>query len=250
MKYYIDFEASENEKKIISVGVLREDGEEFYSLVYSDDPITPRIEEITGISQEEVDQAPSSKEVFEKLFDWCMEKEDMPEFVNYGDGDLDFVYNNFLSATTLKEAAMLSFLYMNMYDCSQELKDFFYVNKTISLEKLGKYFDHSMGEQNHNALDDAKLLKMVYDKMKSGERNFDAFLEYVDPHRYPDQVRKVLRLNGNTVLEEYNNLKEAVDWIRKQPNDKGPKYLQNAEEKIKHAAKNASRYFGCNWRIL
>ena len=105
MKYYIDFEASENEKKIISVGVLREDGEEFYSLVYSDDPITPRIEEITGISQEEVDQAPSSKEVFEKLFDWCMEKEDMPEFVNYGDGDLDFVYSNFLSATSLKEAA-------------------------------------------------------------------------------------------------------------------------------------------------
>lgn len=177
-------------------------------------------------------------------------KEDLPEFVNYGDGDLDFVYNNFLSAVSLKEAAMLSFLYMNMYDCSQELKDFFYVNKTISLEKLGKYFDHSMGEQNHNALDDAKLLKMVYDKMKSGERNFDAFLEYVDPHRYPDQVRKVLRLNGNTVLEEYNNLKEAVDWIKKQPNDKGPKYLQNAEEKIKHAAKNASRYFGCNWRIL
>ena len=74
-----------------------------------------------------------------------------------------------------------------------------------------------MGEQDHNALDDAKLLKMVYDKMKSGERNFDAFLEYVDPHRYPDQVRKVLRLNGNTVLEEYNSLKEAVDWIKKQP---------------------------------
>ena len=250
MKYYIDFEASENEKKIISVGVLREDGEEFYSLVYSDDPITPRIEEITGISQEEVDQAPSSKEVFEKLFDWCMEKEDLPEFVNYGDGDLDFVYNNFLSATTLKEAAMLSFLYMNMYDCSQELKDFFYVNKTISLEKLGKYFDHSMGEQNHNALDDAKLLKMVYEKMNSGQTENNVFNEYLSPGRIPSQIRKVVRLIGNEVANEFESLSEAVKWMRTQPNDKGGSYLNNAEEKIITAARNGSKYFNSYWRIL
>ena len=250
MKYYIDFEASEIEKKIISVGVLREDGEEFYSLVYSDDPITPRIEEITGISQEEVDQAPSSKEVFEKLFDWCMEKEDLPEFVNYGDGDLDFVYNNFLSATTLKEAAMLSFLYMNMYDCSQELKDFFYVNKTISLEKLGKYFDHSMGEQNHNALDDAKLLKMVYEKMNSGQTENNVFNEYLSPGRIPSQIRKVVRLIGNEVANEFESLSEAVKWMRTQPNDKGGSYLNNAEEKIITAARNGSKYFNSYWRIL
>jgi DNA polymerase III epsilon subunit-like protein len=250
MKYYIDFEATEDKKEIISVGIVREDGEEFYSLVYSDDPITPRIEEITGISQKEIDEAPKSKEVFESLYDWLNRDEDVPEIVNYGDSDIDFVYNTSLNASSLKEAAMLSFLYTNMFDCSEDLKQFFYVNKTISLEKLGRYFNKDMDEQNHNALDDAKLLKMVYDKMKTGDRSIEAFSEYMDPLRMPDEISKVLRMNGNTVLEEFNSLKEAVNWVKSQPNSKGHKYIQNAEDKIKNAAKNGSRYFDCNWRIV
>ena len=250
MKYFIDFEASEDRCEIISIGCVREDGEEFYSLVHSDDPITPRIEEITGLSQKDIDGAPKAREVFESFFDWCSRDESFPEFVNYGSKDIEFVYNTYLNAVSLKEASILSFLYINMYDCSEELKQFFYVNKTISLEKLAKYFDKNMGEQNHNALDDAKLLKMVYDKMKSGSRNFDAFLEYVDPEKYPDVVKRVLRLKNNEVVEEYKNLKEAVAWVMAQPNDRGSKYVQNAGEKIKHAAKNQSRYFDCNWRIV
>ncbi|MBQ6478515.1 MAG: 3'-5' exoribonuclease [Erysipelotrichaceae bacterium] len=250
MKYYIDFEATESRHEIISIGCIREDGEEFYSLVYSDDPVTPKIEELTGISQEDVNEAPSSKEVFESFYDWCSKNEEVPEFINYGSSDVDFVYSTYLNASSIKEASILSFLYMNMYDCSEDLKQFFYANKTISLEKLGKYFNKDMDDQNHNALDDAKLLKMVYDKMKTGDRNFDAFLEYVDPKKYPDEVRKVLRLKNNEVVEEYANMKEAVAWAKAQPNYKGVKYVQNIDEKIKYAAKNQSKYFECYWRII
>ena len=250
MKYYIDFEASEAEKRIISVGAVDENGNEFYSLVNCDDPITPRIEELTGITQKDVDEAPSSGKVFEDLYDWCMRSDTFPDFVNYGDSDVEFVYNTFLCAESFKEASMLSFLYLNMYDCSEDIKQFFCVNKTISLEKLGKYFDKDMEDQNHNALDDAKLLKMVCEKMKTGDRNFEAFLEYVDPNRYPDEVKKVVRLKGNTVIEEYPNMKEAVAWVKAQPNYKGVKYTQNADEKIRYAAKNNSKYFDHNWRIL
>ena len=88
MRYYIDFEASEAEQKIISVGCIREDGQEFYSLVNVDDPITPRIEEITGISQEEIDNAPEGKEVFSNLYDW-LSQDELPEIMCYGDGDFD-----------------------------------------------------------------------------------------------------------------------------------------------------------------
>ena len=117
-------------------------------------------------------------------------KEEVPEFINYGSSDVDFVYSTYLNASSLKEASILSFLYMNMYDCSEDLKQFFYVNKTISLEKLGKYFNKDMDDQNHNALDDAKLLKMVYDRMKTGDRNFDAFLEYVSGNRDGEEKRQ------------------------------------------------------------
>ncbi len=250
MKYYIDFEATETQRKIISVGIVREDGQEFYSLVRTDDPVTPRIEEITGISQKETDGAPEAGEVFSSLFDWCMKDGDLPEFINYGNGDFDFVYNTFPDVSSLKGASILAYIYMNMYDCSEDLKKYFYVNKTISLEKLGKYFDKGLGEQTHNALDDARLLKMVYDRMKTGDRNFDSFLEYVDPKKYPDQVRKVVRLRNGEIIEEYANMKEAVAWVRSQPNYKGIKYIQNADEKIKYAAKNNSRYFDHYWRII
>ena len=117
-------------------------------------------------------------------------------------------------------------------------------------ERRVEFTIKDMDEQNHNALDDAKLLKMVYDKMKTGDRSIEAFSEYMDPLRMPDEISKVLRMNGNTVLEEFNSLKEAVNWVKSQPNSNGHKYIQNAEDKIKNAAKNGSRYFDCNWRIV
>ncbi len=250
MKYYIDFEATETRHEIISIGCISEDDREFYSLVHSDDPVTPKIEELTGITQEDVDNAPSSTEVFSELFDWCDEDSNFPEFICYGTSDAAFVSNNLDLATTFKEAGMLSFLYQNMYDCSDEIKAFFYVNKTISLEKLAKHFDNSLADQNHNALDDAKLLKLVYENMKTGSRNPADFREYLDSNVYPDMVRKVLRMKNGEIVEEYANIKEAVSWIGKQPNNKGAKYISNAEEKIKYASKNSSKYFDYYWRIL
>lgn len=249
MKYYIDFEASEAEQKIISVGCIREDGQEFYSLVNVDDPITPRIEEITGISQEEIDNAPLGKEVFSNLYDWLTQDE-LPEIMCYGDGDFDFVYHSMESATCLKESSILSYLYLNMIDVSEEIKEHFYVNKTISLEKLGKHYNPDMEDQNHNALDDAILLKNVYEQMKNNNKELNTFTEYLDPRRYPDQVRTVLRLNGDTILQEFKNLDEAVTWLKTQPNEKGPSYLKDAAEKIKKAAKENGKYFKSNWRIL
>lgn len=246
----MDFEASEARQQIISIGCVTESGREFYSLVYTDDPITFRIEEITGISQEDVDNAPNSSEVFERFYDWCNEDKEMPEFVCYGSSDPEFVYNNYLEATTLKEAAMLSYMYVNLYDCSEEMKEHFYVNKTISLEKLGQYYDHDMGAQTHNALDDARLLKMVSEKMKEGKKENNVFNEYFDTRRMPSEVKKVLAMHGDVIHREFNSMAEAVAWVKNQPNDKGPSYLKDADEKIKKAAQSGGKYFNCNWRIL
>ena len=250
MKYYIDFEASETERKIISIGCVREDGEEFYSLVHTDDPITERIEELTHISQKDIDDAPEATEVFERFYDWCATDDSLPEYICYGDGDYEFIDNTLSSAVTLKESAILSNIYMNMYDCSEDIKEFFYVNKTISLEKLGKHFMPDMDDQNHNALDDARLLKLVYEKMKSGSRDINEFGEYMDSHRQPAVARKVLRLNGDNILNEFNGMEEAVAWIRSQPNSKDARYINGADEKIRKAAREGSKYFGSNWRIL
>ena len=250
MKIYIDFEASEEKQKIISVGCIKENGDKFYSLVNTSDPITARIEELTGICQEEIDNAPSIEKVFEDLFDWSGSELDNPEFICYGDGDFDFVNNTFYDAKSLKAASMLGYIYLNMFDCSDEIKTHFYVNKTISLEKLAKYFDPNLIEQNHNALEDAKLLKMVYEGIKKGINTTKVFNEYLDPNKYPDQVKKVVQLKGDSIVNEFNNIKEAVEWLKKQPNNKGPQYLKDADLKIKRAATTSGKYFDSNWRII
>ncbi len=247
MKYFIDFEASEREHKIISVGCIREDGKEFYSLVYTEDPITPRIEEITGISQEIFDESPDSVEVFESFADWLSDDTGLPEFYCYGDSDPDFVYHNFLSASTMKEAQILSYLYMTLTDYSLKAKEHFYTDKTISLEKLAKHYDDAFTEQNHNALDDAKILKTVYENLENTAKENNVFTEYVTKGRVPGEVRAVLRMNGDEIAEEYPSMKDAVSWIREK---QGGKNSSGIEDKIKRAAKDGIRYFGYHWRIL
>ena len=107
-----------------------------------------------------------------------------------------------------------------------------------------------MEDQNHNALDDAKLLKNVYERIQDDKPNINDFSEYLDSYRFPDQVRTVLRLNGDIILQEFKSLDDAVSWLKTQPNDKGPSYLKDAKEKIKKAAKEGGKYFKSTWRIL
>ena len=249
MKYYIDFEASDAEE-IISVGCVDENGREFYSLVHSDDLISADIQKLTGLSQEMVSAAPLADEVFESFYDWCNASEEMPDFICYGDSDHSFVNNTFFLCNSLKAASILSYIYMNMEDCSEEIRNFFYVNKTISLQKLALHFDENIPEQNHNALDDAKLLKMVYEGIGHDERRIDSFNEYLNPYKIPGQITKILRINNGVIEEEYADMAAVRVWMIAQNSDKNPSYLNNFEDKIRKAVKEGSRYFGFHWRIL
>ena len=250
MNYYIDFEASEHEQKIISIGCINQKGEEFYELVHTDDPITIRIEEITHINQKDIDNARSIDEVFSDFYNWCYKNDDLPKFICYGSSDIDFINNTFYDASKLKSASILGYMYLNLYDCSDEIKEHFYVNKTISLEKLANHYIGDDIKQNHNALDDAKLLKTVYESILNTNNETGLFTEYIDSYKVPTSINKILRLNGNTILQEFKSMDEAVKWLIDQPNDKGAQYLKDAAEKIKKAAKTNSKYFYSNWRIL
>lgn len=58
MKYYIDFEAAKYVEEIISVGVVREDGKTFYSLVKpKEGKITNALIELTGLTKEKLNDA-------------------------------------------------------------------------------------------------------------------------------------------------------------------------------------------------
>ena len=66
-------------------------------MVYADDSITPRIEEITGISQEKIDNASRGSEVFADFYDKLSEDADVSRIILYGNGDVEFSTTHLMS---------------------------------------------------------------------------------------------------------------------------------------------------------
>ena len=69
MNFYIDFEATQFDNKILSVGCINDVGDTFYSLVKpkEDVKVTKFITQLTGITEEMINNAPSADEVFGTL---------------------------------------------------------------------------------------------------------------------------------------------------------------------------------------
>ena len=111
MNYFIDFEANQFSNEIISIGCVRENGDQFYSLINPKKRITEFITNLTGITNELLQKAENSEEVFQKFFEWCNEyPNDIPTFYCYGNSDTSFVKTNFNKAKNFKEKAILGYL--------------------------------------------------------------------------------------------------------------------------------------------
>lgn len=167
MKYFIDLEATQFSNEIISIGCVREDGETFYSLVnVAKNKMTNFITELTGITKEDVSEAPSSDEVFTKFYDWLVPDESKVQFFCYGNADLGFIRKNLNKATTVKAQMALSVLALHLVDYSKCVERHFGLIKSISLKKVLAYYRQvAEVEQSHNALEDALFLKEIYDRI-------------------------------------------------------------------------------------
>lgn len=171
MKYFIDFEATQFSQEIISVGCIREDGQTFYALVApKKGKITPFITNLTGITAEMIDSAMSADAVFSRFYDWLFENpDDIPEFFVWGGSDGDFVRHTSRHVITLKAKMALGYICGNYRDyakmCKKELK---WADNHSLLNTLKRF--NPSAEQNHNSLDDAVLLKEVYDFISNTSR--------------------------------------------------------------------------------
>lgn len=196
MKYFIDFEATQFSQEIISVGCIREDGQTFYALVApKKGKITPFITNLTGITAEMIDSAMSADAVFSKFYDWLFENlDDAPEFLVWGNSDGDFIRHTSRHATALKAKMALGYICGNYRDyakmCKKELK--WECNHSL-LNTLRRF--NPSAEQNHNSLDDAVLLKEVYDFISNTSREtLDEM--FADWKRKATNKESVFLLNG------------------------------------------------------
>ena len=91
MKFYIDFEATQPENEIIAIGACAENGATFHTLVKPQlSSISTYVSQLTHISPEDLETAPTINEALIQFDSWVMEQEKNImncRFISYGDDD-------------------------------------------------------------------------------------------------------------------------------------------------------------------
>ena len=259
MKYFMDFEATQFEQEIISVGCVDEDGREFYSLVkpHSMRKMTGFITELTGITSAELRCAPDADTVFSQFYDY-IKKVERSEFFCYGNCDGRFIKVSLRYVKTFKAQCMLGLILGSLTDISPEISSIFKTNQTISLYKLSDYYK-AEEERNHHALNDAKLLKHVYECSRGEVLDECPFPEYVRtvktdkiPEYEPEQVKTphVTASYGDRTIG-FSSYGKAADWIITHILPKNAMITldtkSNISNRIVQAVANGNKYHGYVW---
>lgn len=247
MKFFLDFEATQGSEEVISIGCVSETGEEFYSLTRSHHKVKPFITQLTGLTQKDINAAPSHDEVFSKFYDWLIELSPRnPELYAYGDTDGLFCKNTLPYARTLKAQAMLGLLASNLRDFSTEVQHFFHLDKKANLFiTQSLLLKDAVLHQTHNALEDAKMLKQIYCSMSSTSLDRNTRL-FADNYYFLIEAVDV----KTEEVYEYRGLWWAAQEFAKEsgmPLDK--LNISKIENRIKAAAKGNRLYGNRYWKI-
>lgn len=270
MNYFIDFEATQFSEEIISVGCVREDGETFYALVAPvEGKITPFITNLTGITKEMLSTAFSADHVFESFYDWVFsDSNDNPTFYVWGNSDGSFIRHTACKMNSVKAKMAIGYIAASMKDYSKICKKNLKWDTIHGLLKTLQKFSPE-AEQTHNSLDDAIMLKQVYEHMNNNSREYllELFNCWLKTPKAPNV--KVAEENPITVADlpkgtiyiksgkkitcTFTDAKEAANWLRenKCKNEAYDNFdYQNAMNKILKSCKNGSLYYAIKWRMV
>lgn len=164
MKYFIDFEFYNSPVfRISSIGCVDENGNEFYSLVQqSDNEINNDYCKNRIIRRLDFLSAPNLNDAFIKLYHWINHNDNV-EIYCYGEADYYYVDIALKEKLSFEANCMLSFLKQKMIDYSVNASQFFHSENKVALIKMVNYIRGCEVKQLHNALEDAKFLKEVFE---------------------------------------------------------------------------------------
>lgn len=260
MKYFIDFEATQYTGEIISVGCVDEKGREFYTLVqpHKIKKLTKFITELTGITAEDLQNAPTVDEAFSVFYDWLDESEPA-EFFCYGYSDKEFVRHTLRYAASFYAQCGLGLIKSNLVDFSKTVKEHFLISNDIALIKIVEYYRKEPVKQLHNALEDARLLKEVHDNLKDEIITECPFPDHQAANKLGNELEpaekaavQIEAVKGNTTMR-FPSYKKAADWIlrtlmskRATVTDKTKSRISNH---IRRSIEKDELYFGFKWYL-
>ena len=287
MNFYLDFEATRFSNRIISIGCVADNGQSFQTLVKpgSKKKVDKFITELTGITNEMLENAPSADEAFRNLYSFIEDNSDgeQPSYYVYGNSDADFLKATLKNMEDPLACVTAQAIAGNLIDYAAIVKKFFVVKNDMALRKVYMLIqaDESF-VQKHDALEDAKMLETVvshlHDKCKPEDK--DTILAMPSQSRpqsnknaAPDIFREWSRLNvskweANTLankntwtvkcvdnqtkqIKYFNSFTTAALWlIRYSVRNVSPKNsdaVQKIENAIKAAYQNNKSRYGCTW---
>lgn len=260
MKYFIDFEATQYTGEIISVGCVDENGREFYTLVQPRKikKLTKFITELTGITAEDLQNAPTADQAFSVFYEW-LDDPQQAEFYCYGYSDKEFVRHTQKNATSLPAQRGLDLIRKNLVDFAQTVKAHFLISKDIALIKIVEYYRKEPVKQLHNALEDAHLLKEVYDNLKNEVITECPFPDYqkantakMEQKGAEKAASQIGAVKGDITMV-FPSYKKAAEWVMKALIPKSTivsnKTKSRVSNRIRRSIERDELYFGFKWYL-
>lgn len=255
MNFYIDFEATQFDNKILSVGCINDVGDTFYSLVKPQEKtkVTPFITNLTGITQEMVDNAPSAETVFArfKTFIDIYNNEESTFFFAYGNKDQAFLERTAKKVMNKDIRSFMNCLAGSLIDYSKITRNYFQVSQ-VGLKRALNYFKEEPIVQKHDALEDAEMLMELYKYIENSELMQLENCPFKDISNAANNNSLEMEgriKSGNMIFE---NLDEAANWVKNNLfSDKMANVnIQTIKKKIKYAIRHKKKYFLKKWELL
>jgi len=205
MKYFLDFEASQYDERIISFGCVDENGRSFYSLVRPkhERTITSFITKLTGLTYSMLANAPTADEVFTSFGYWLGENAENAEFYVYGNRDKHFVVHTKSELTSTSALHICNLLTNKIIDFNKRGVEKKFNENLALITVLAYYRQAPITSQKHNALEDAFWLREVY-----------FFIER-DPNEYTKAFSDKLRIKYPKVKIDKKEKADSVIVVRK-----------------------------------
>lgn len=288
MKVFIDIEANQFSGHMMSIGCACENGETFYSLVAlpKGEKPTKFITNLTGITREDLSTASSPDEVFNELANFLKNvsyEEPHFEFYCYGNEDPVFINRTIKHMTDFQAIILAMSIAGNLIDYSKEVQKYYgnFKSNPPSLHNAYSFVIAKENEQKHNALEDAMMLKTVYEKLFKISIPADGEKVYGKPRvreeigkkkEIPDYVRVWLNGNiskwkaptGNTgpemfyckignKIKKFSSIEEATYWCIVFNGLGSPKKEDNFNRvaaKVRKALQDGKPYLTGTWGLV
>lgn len=267
MKYYLDFEASQYNRKIISIGCTSENGRTFYSLVRpsSKKVMTKLIERLTGLTWDLLQNAPIADEVFVKFYEWLNEDHDAEKiFYVYGCEDKNFIINSAKSMNNQIAISCTDFILNSLIDYTSVVKQKFHADLAL-ITVLAYYRGQPITSQRHNALEDAQWLMEIATNIEKDPKEYPITFSNELKKMYPkprvekekiDAVNRVLECryhrdnNEGNPTRVFNNENEAVEFLYKLISTKGGQAAkkENILKRLHSAINQGKKYCEYSWK--